>query len=125
MKLKSHTADVLDAKKIRNLRELNEAGKPDFVTELATIFLTETPPLLENLEHAVRTNDGETTKRLAHKWKGMSFNIGANTLAQVLQKLEDHGRNQEMEPCAALLLACKEELSRVIEALAQVTKQAA
>jgi PAS domain S-box-containing protein len=61
---------------------------PEIVDELIELFVTSTPPLLEELRDAVERGHGEDVRRAAHKLKGSCQNIGAGLMATLAQNLE-------------------------------------
>ncbi len=79
---------AIDQRAIAALQELSMAGSDDFLREIITLYLQDTPLLLAQLEQALAANDGLTVSRLAHSIKGSSSNFGATQLAQLAHELE-------------------------------------
>ena len=76
---------AIDQRAIAALQELSMAGSDDFLREIITLYLQDTPLLLAQLEQALAAGDGLTVSRLAHSIKGSSSNFGATQLAQLAQ----------------------------------------
>jgi HPt (histidine-containing phosphotransfer) domain-containing protein len=84
--MRDHPA--IDQRAIAALQELSTAGSDDFLCEIITLYLQDTPLLLAQLKQALAAGDGVTVSRLAHSIKGSSGNFGANHLAQLAHELE-------------------------------------
>jgi PAS domain S-box-containing protein len=78
------TEPLVDDSRIQNFRE----NYPDIVERLIALFVDSTPPLLEQLETAAETGDGEQVRRLAHKLKSSCDNVGATRMASLCRALE-------------------------------------
>jgi PAS domain S-box-containing protein len=86
---------LIDEARMRSFRD----DYPDIVDRLLDLFLTSTPPLLDELRGAVGAGDEDELKRVAHKIKGSCQNIGATfmvTLCRAIENAEsDHERAVE------------------------------
>ncbi len=79
---------AIDQRAIEALQELSTAGSNDFLREIITLYLQDTPVLMAKLDQALADRDLMTVSRLAHSIKGSSGNFGATQLAQLAQNLE-------------------------------------
>ena len=61
---------------------------PDIVDQLVDLFLSSTPPLLDELRDAAAGGDRDELKRAAHKLKGSCQNIGATFMATLCRSIE-------------------------------------
>ena len=61
---------------------------PDIVDQLVDLFLTSTPPLLDELRDAADSGDDAELRRAAHKLKGSCQNIGATFMATLCRAIE-------------------------------------
>jgi PAS domain S-box-containing protein len=105
----------IDLSQLAALREIQQPGQADFVTELIDLFLSETDLHLKTLRAAVINNDGVEVRRLAHLLKGSSANIGARSMAALYEEMENKARaNGDDEP---LLASIESEFAVVREAL--------
>ena len=100
---------VLDAATLDRLRELNEEGEPDFVVEVLTLFLADTPAKLVAMTEALASADGRSLERTAHALKGAAANIGAHRLKTACERLEAISRDRRMAEAAAAVNAATVE----------------
>jgi CheY-like chemotaxis protein len=75
---------LIDAARMRTFRD----DYADIVDQLLDLFLTSTPPLLEELRAALDAGDDDELRRAAHKLKGSCQNIGATFMATLCRTLE-------------------------------------
>jgi two-component system sensor histidine kinase/response regulator len=75
---------LVDDARLRTFR----ADYPDIVDQLLDLFLTSTPPLLDELRAAAEADDGEALRRAAHTLKGSCQNIGATFMATLCRSIE-------------------------------------
>lgn len=81
----------VDLSVLASLRDFQQAGEPDFVTELIDLFLRDTTWQLELVRAAVANNEVNEFRRLAaHLVKGSSGNIGAKHLATLCAAMENN-----------------------------------
>ena len=59
------------------------------------MYLTNSPKLLEKLQEAAATGNGELMRASAHSLKSASANLGATKLAELCEELEGFGRNDD------------------------------
>jgi HPt (histidine-containing phosphotransfer) domain-containing protein len=99
----------LDLNLINDLRELME----DEFNSLIEIYLNDSVVRMQQLELAVQQKDGTQIRHAAHSLKGSSSNIGAEELAAQCQKLEEMGKNNELENITGQAEMVQQELTRV------------
>ena len=97
------------------LREIQQPGEPDLVTELIDLFLEDTAVQLKVLSGAILKNNAAEVRRVAHLLKGSSANIGADRLAALYASLEK--TNFKNGDAGAMLAKLEREYERVNEAL--------
>jgi CheY-like chemotaxis protein len=66
-------------------------GDANSLRELADLFFKQTSQQLEQLEAAVRANNAEDVRRLAHSCAGASATLGMTRFVPLLRKLERQG----------------------------------
>jgi len=76
----------------------------------------------ELITQAIEEGDYPTAERLAHTVKGVSGNVGADTLQQAAQQLEAAIKEQKTEVIPALIEVVANELTTVISALAELNE---
>jgi CheY-like chemotaxis protein len=98
---------VLEPHALNQLRARQNYRKKDLVKRVVSIYLEQTPKLLEELATAGRQADMEALSHLAHTLKSSSMTIGAAALAESCKMIEvscDQGRfEQELISKPALL----------------------
>jgi len=68
--------------------ELKEVGGPELIQELAELFLTDTPGLIDELEEAAAAEDWDALGRCAHTLKSSAFYLGALALSDLARRIE-------------------------------------
>jgi HPt (histidine-containing phosphotransfer) domain-containing protein len=104
-----HTIDadlVLDRRQLRDITLEDE----ELMREVLTALIEDTSKQIVLLTCAIREQDPERCKRLAHYCKGACANVGANAAANVLRRLEEQAISQEFDDCAQSLAALGGEL---------------
>lgn len=102
---------VIDLKSIENLRALNPDDNDEFLREIVTIYLEDTPQRIAELEQALAVSDVAKFTRAAHSVKGSSANVGAMVVRSVAEQLE-HQSKQSLDQVATLLANLKTEFAR-------------
>ena len=100
-------SQILDARIMASLRELQADDEPNFLTEIIDTFLEDGPKRLEAIQNAIRLGDSEQLHRLAHSFKGASSSLGALSFSKVCGEIEEVGRSGSMaeaEPLFSVLL---------------------
>jgi PAS domain S-box-containing protein len=96
-------------------------GNEDLVQRLTSIFLETAPALLQEIEHAVSSADGDALRRSAHTLKGASGSLCAHRMFDESRKLELLGKEDRFGDAAAHIEALKEELGLLEETLSKVS----
>ena len=103
----------VDQAVLDRLRELNEDGEPDIVTELIDLFLRDTPPRLAALKDAIQEGDAQALSQTAHTLKGSSSNMGATRLAALNAELQSKASDGALKDASRLLAQLDNEFERV------------
>ena len=105
-----------------NLRRLREAtmGDEEFMAELIDIYLDDSPAQIRVLRHAIEGREREVAASAAHRLKGSSGNLGADSLAALCRRVEESGRENRVEEMPGLLKDIEGEFSRVKEYLSAI-----
>ncbi|HJZ42508.1 MAG TPA: EAL domain-containing protein [Hyphomicrobiaceae bacterium] len=106
-------AVLIDPKMLAQLEELAAKGRTEFVQHVCGLYLQHAPMCNEELARAIADNDLEALARNAHALKSMSYNMGANRLAQLCADLEAAAYS---EGDAARLSAQCREIGATLEA---------
>lgn len=108
---------LIDPEAIENLRALNPGDNDEFLREIITIFLEDTPQRIAELDQSLVAGDVPTFTRAAHSIKGSSSNLGALRLREFAEKLEQNSRKNGLGEIARDLAAIKVEFAAVQLAL--------
>jgi HPt (histidine-containing phosphotransfer) domain-containing protein len=81
---------IIDTEAIENLRALNPGDNDEFLKEIISIYLEDTPQRIAELGTSLAAGDVGTFTRAAHSIKGSSSNLGATRLRAAAEILE-HG----------------------------------
>src|SRR3981189_3319622 len=107
-----HTTDptlVLDRQQLRDITLDDE----DLMREVLTTLIEDTSKQILLLDSAIREQNPETCKRLAHYSKGACASVGANAAAAVLLQMEHDAGAHAFDRCATSLAALGNELTRL------------
>ena len=107
----------LDQSVLQGLRELQEEGEPDFLTELIDIYLEDAQRLVDEIKAAVAEENTGAIRAAAHTLKGSSGNLGAHVFSKLCYEMELAGRNADLEAAKKLLHSLVKEYSTVREQL--------
>lgn len=111
---------VIEPQAIENLRALNPGDNDEFLREIATIFLEDTPLRLTELEQGAAAGDLSKFTRAAHSIKGSSSNLGAAALRNVAEKLETHARAHGIAGTTELVAEIRREFDRAKSELSKL-----
>jgi HPt (histidine-containing phosphotransfer) domain-containing protein len=113
---------ALDPATIDTLRQLNDEGQPDVLTEVLGLFLADAPARLEAIAMSARAGDRLALQRAAHTLKGACGAIGAFALEEACRALEHMSKGDRFDDVPAGLVAVDREYARVQEAIAEVLR---
>ncbi len=110
---------------IESLRELDEPGSTDLITQLVTSFLTSADDNLEQLAAALAQGNARSLAQLAHSMKSSAANLGAETLSSCYRELEKCGRDDRIDDARAVLDRARREQRRAVTQLRELLKEPA
>lgn len=105
---------VIDQAQLASLREIQQPGAADFVTELIDLFISEATLQIQALREAVRSEDAAEIQRLAHRLRGGSANMGATQMAALAEGLDCKNPAKD---ASEILAQLENEFALVSEAL--------
>jgi HPt (histidine-containing phosphotransfer) domain-containing protein len=108
---------VLDARIMASLRELQADDEPNFLSEIIDTFLEDGPKRLEAIQQAIKTGDSDQLHRLAHSFKGASSSLGALSFSRVCGAIEEIGRAGSVAEAEPLFSVLFQEYEKVRVAL--------
>jgi CheY-like chemotaxis protein len=102
-----------------NLQEALERVDNDeeLLAEIAGLFLTDAPEMLEAVATAVAAGDADAVSRAAHRLKGSILTFGAAEAAAWAQSLEQTGRDFDLSGARADLARLTQAVARLRTAL--------
>ena len=109
--------DALDPNVLEELRELNQEGEPDVVSEVLRLFLDDAPEKLDAIADAITRGDVEALRRAAHGLKGAAGAIGAFPFQEACRALEEMAAVTPPGQAAAQLAGLRTEYARVKAAI--------
>jgi HPt (histidine-containing phosphotransfer) domain-containing protein len=101
-------------------RELKETLGDDFIPELISTYLEETPLLITNMQQALAEGKAEAFGRAAHSIKSSSASLGALDFSAQARDLEMIGKSGDLGQAAekfARLTAAYPELEQALKNL--------
>ncbi len=93
-------------------------GNTDNLRELVSLYLDQTASQLEQLETAVRSDQAQEARRIAHSCAGASATCGVTKLVPLLRELERQGQQGRLTSGASLMDQITKEFARVKAVLA-------
>ena len=85
-------------------------GDETLLQQILGIFLEEYPKHVAELESAVSAREAQRLERAAHSLKGELSYIGATEVSQSARRLEEMGRNRELESAGEVLATLEAQL---------------
>ncbi len=111
----------IDLEAINNLRELNPEDGGEFLREIVSIYLEDTPKRIDEMKAALAKGDQAGFARAAHTIKGSSANVGAKLMKAIAERLEHTARKEGLANVGAMIADCEAEFAVVS---AELTKLA-
>jgi PAS domain S-box-containing protein len=108
---------AIDSSALVALRELQEEGEPDFVTQLVDLLLAQMPERFAQLDAALLAGDARAVERLAHPMKSSCANLGVLAVSKLCAAIERRARARTLDGVAALVADARAEYERALPAL--------
>ena len=113
----AETLADLDNAALNNIRALQKDGTNAILSKIINMYLANSPKLLEKLQEAAATGNGDLLRSSAHTLKSASANLGANKLAELCQQLETLGCEDKASDAVVTLGIVEFEFEAVCNAL--------
>jgi HPt (histidine-containing phosphotransfer) domain-containing protein len=110
-------AAPLDVEALQALRDLQRPGRPDVLTRVIDLFVSDAPRLVAAMVGAVASNDGEALRHAAHTLKSTSANVGAVSLSANCREIEQLARAANVAAAKSRVEDATKELDRVLAML--------
>ena len=120
-------AEVSDSSTQPQPFDLKEAlarvdGDHELLTEMAELFLEESPRFVKEIQAAVESGDTQTLTYAAHTLKGSVGNFAATEAAEAARQLEQMGRKGDLEGADMELANLEAALARLTPALTELSR---
>ncbi|MEP6948563.1 MAG: PAS domain S-box protein [Ginsengibacter sp.] len=102
-----------DNENLFDLSLLEEMDDNEYLSEILTIFLNNTPKELQDLKRACISNKFDDAYKLAHKLKGGTGLLQAGFLLNVLTKIEENAKVQKSDELAKLAELANKEYKKI------------
>jgi two-component system sensor histidine kinase/response regulator len=112
-------AAVIDRQVLDQLGKVRTNGKPELLTRVINLYLTESPKLMQKLKQAAGAGDAPEIARSAHSLKSSSANVGAKVLSRYCEDLEGSARRADTEEARRIMAKVEKEHRSVLSALAE------
>jgi two-component system, sensor histidine kinase and response regulator len=89
--------DALDTNALKRIVNIDPDNGVEFLQNIITIYVQDTQLTLEQMQRAVNRLDFESLKKLAHKVKSSSANIGAINLSQQAYSIEVNPASSDID----------------------------
>jgi HPt (histidine-containing phosphotransfer) domain-containing protein len=93
-------------------------NRPEFLRELASVFLRECPQLLSEIREAVSLGDAVRLRRAAHTLKGSAAVFGGKRTSAAAHDLESLAKAGDLEAAREASRTLDHEAARLANALA-------
>ena len=113
---------IIDPESIANLRDLNPGDNGEFLREIVSIYIEDTPKRIEDLKKSLAAGDLDSFTRAAHTIKGSSANVGAVALRAVAERLEQIARKDGLGKVAPMIDDCETEFGRAMAELRRLSQ---
>lgn len=94
----SRDYEILDLEIFDDLQSVLE----DDFHELLRKFIRDTPPILNDLSHAISTENFEHIFSIAHAQRGSTGNLGISHLSSLLNQIQQMAKSENIEQCKQL-----------------------
>jgi signal transduction histidine kinase/CheY-like chemotaxis protein/HPt (histidine-containing phosphotransfer) domain-containing protein len=87
------------------LKRLQVGGRvrPALVAKVIELFLTDTPPMLNELDLGLERGDQRAVERIVHTIRSSANSVGASALSELAKVAEEHTRKGSMEAVKQLI----------------------
>jgi PAS domain S-box-containing protein len=100
-----------------SLQTLENSSDKDFVREILDLYVADTEKYFEEIKHAAEDKDWASVMRIAHAVRGNSLAVGVNSVAAVMEQIEEIGKHNSFSEIKNLLSKFAEEFARFKKAL--------
>ncbi len=110
---------LLDVNTLNGIRALQNPQASNILGQLFEIYRSNAPELIKKLHSSIQDGCCESIRDSAHSLKSASGNIGARKIFELSAKLEDMGRDKEIDAASKILGEIEQLFPKVCELLEQ------
>jgi two-component system, sensor histidine kinase and response regulator len=114
----AQAAAVLDENVLAELREYQNPGEPDFLTELIGVFDEDITNRLAQIGAGLEAGDANRVRQAAHALKGASGELGAQRMREICERLELSAAGGSITSAPGMVRELEDEAVHVRAALA-------
>ncbi|WP_459990735.1 ATP-binding protein [Methylosoma difficile] len=119
----SFSIPAIDINFIKQNFNLDNPEDLQFIARLKDLFQANAEQTLHSLHEAIKINDAENIRKLAHGLKSISGNVGATQLSGICKVIEEAGKTQQLQNIEAQLLALESEYGKAVQSLQAICDQ--
>jgi len=117
--------DLLDVNTLNGIRALQNPQSPNILEQLFEIYRSTAAELLQNLDRSIQDGSCDEVREFAHSLKSASGNIGARKIFELCVKLEEMGRDKEIDGASEILTEIEQLFPKTCEMLEQEVQRTA
>ena len=110
----SDTDFVLDRKRLDVIRALQSPERRNVLDRIIGLYQENSPALVCSIRNAVAEKNSNALMEAAHSLKSSSANLGATHFASMCKKLEDMGRDEQIDGAEELFKHVESEFQKVV-----------
>jgi CheY-like chemotaxis protein/HPt (histidine-containing phosphotransfer) domain-containing protein len=110
-------SSAIDRIVLDRIRAIEAQGSTGLLKTIITYYVNESPSTFASLREALRANNPEAMRELAHSLKSASANVGAKTMADLCKEMELAGRTGTTRGGPELLARMEREFEIASKAL--------
>jgi HPt (histidine-containing phosphotransfer) domain-containing protein len=116
---------LLDSNTINGIRALQSPQSPNILEQLFEIYRSSAPELIKKLHLSIQDGSCESIRDSAHSLKSASGSIGARKIFELSARLENMGRDEEIDGASKILEDVEQLFPKVCELLEQEIQRSA
>jgi len=121
-----HAEDsLLDVDTLNGIRALQSPQSPNILEQLFEIYRGNAPELIKELNASIQNESYGSIRDSAHSLKSASGNIGARKIFELSARLEEMGRDEEIDGASKILEEIEQLFPKVCASLEQEIQRSA
>lgn len=112
---------IIDQEAISNLKELNPGDGGEFLKEIISIYIEDTPKRIAELKASLASADVPGFTRAAHTIKGSSANVGASAMRALCERLEFTSKREGLGSVGAQVANVEAEFAKAAAELKRIS----